>query len=53
MLELLLATALTCSEAQNLIEDVNKAQVSYKQDIIQTIKTNTEAGCYEGSEHNS
>ena len=53
MLELLLATALTCSEAQDLIYDVQRSQVEYKEDIIKTIKTNTETGCYEGSEHNS
>ena len=53
MIELLLATALTCSEAEDLISDVQKAQVEYKEDIIKTIKINTEPGCYEGSERNS
>ena len=53
MIELLLATALTCSEAQDLISDVQKAQTQYKEDIIQTIKLNTEPECYEGSERNS
>ena len=54
MIELLLATTLfTCSEAQDLILDVQKAQTEYKEDIIKTIKINTEPGCYEGSEPNS
>ena len=48
MIELLLTTILTCSEAQDLISDVQKAQVEYKEDIIKTIKTNTEPECYEG-----
>ena len=53
MIDLLLATALTCSEAQNLIADVQKDQTEYKEDIIQVIKINTEPGCYERPEHNS
>ena len=53
MIELLLATSLSCSEAQDLIRDVKKAKIEFKEDIIHTIKINTEAGCYEGSERNS
>ena len=53
MIELLLATALSCSEAKDLIQDVKKEKIEFKEDIIQTIKNNTEAGCYEGSERNS
>ena len=53
MIEILLATALTCSESQDLISNVTKAQIEHKEDIIKTIKINTEPGCYEGSEHNS
>ena len=53
MIEIILATALTCSEAQDLIGDVQKAQIEYKEDIIQTIKLNTEPGCYERPERNS
>ena len=55
MIELLLATALTCHEAQEVIDSINQYQTleAYKVDIIETIKTNTEPGCYEGSEHNS
>ena len=53
MIELILATALTCSEAQDLILDVQKAKTEYKEDIIKNIKLNTEPECYEGSERNS
>ncbi len=53
MIELILATALTCSEAQDLIVDLNKSRMEFKDDLIETIKVNTEPGCYEGSEHNS
>ena len=53
MIDLILATALTCSESQDLISNVTKAQIEHKEDIIKTIKTNTQSGCYEGSEHNS
>ena len=34
MIELILATALTCSEAQDLIVDVQKSRIEYKEDII-------------------
>ena len=53
MIELILATALTCSEAQDLIVDLNKSRMEFKDDLIETIKVNTEPGCYEGSELNS
>ena len=53
IIPLIFATALTCSEAQDLILGVRKSQTEYKEDIIQTIKLNTEPGCYEGSERNS
>ena len=53
MIELLLATALTCSEAQELIDKVSVSPGVDRDAIIEVIKTNTEPGCYEGSEHNS
>ena len=53
MIEFLLATTLSCTEAQDLIVDLNKSRMEFKEDIIETIKTNTEPGCYEGSERNS
>ena len=57
MIEILLATVIGCSEAEDLILKVNKSGSVYssevKKDIIKIIKTNTETGCYEGSERNS
>jgi hypothetical protein len=59
MIELLVATAFTftCVDAEELIVKVKKSGSHYspetKEDIIKTIKTNTEPGCYEGSERNS
>ena len=57
MIEILLATTLACSDADELILKVNKSGSVYssevKKDIIKIIKTNTETGCYEGSERNS
>jgi len=50
MIELLLATALTCSEAQELIDKVNVSQGVDRDSIIEVIKTNAEVECYEGSE---
>ena len=57
MIEILLATVIGCSEAEDLILKVNKSGSVYssevKKDIIKIIKTTTETGCYEGSERNS
>ena len=55
MIELLLATALDCEGSQELIEKIMKSQQStlHKHELIEVIKTNTELGCYEGSERNS
>ena len=56
MIDFLLATAISCSESQELVDKImNKSNetVSYKHELIEVIKTNTEEGCYEGSEHNS
>ena len=56
MIELLLATALNCSESKEIVENIMKESsqsVLYKHDLIEVIKVNTEPGCYEGSEHNS
>ena len=56
MIELLLATAITCSESQKIVKNImeNSAEsVLYKHELIEVIKTNPEPGCYEGSEHKS
>ena len=55
MIELLLATALDGEGSQEVVEKIMKSQQSttHKHELIEVIKTNTEPGCYEGSEHNS
>jgi len=53
MIEILLATALNCSEAKELIDKVNVSQGVDRDAIIEVIKVNTKEGCYEGSESNS
>ena len=47
------AEFLTCSESTELIETLQGGQMDHKEEIIDTIKLNTEPGCYEGSERNS
>ena len=53
MIELLLASLLTCTEAEELIEDLNNNRMENKEELIQVIKENSTSGCYEGSERNS
>ena len=55
MIGFLLATALDCEGSQELVGKIMKSQQSTidKHELIEVIKTNTEPGCYEGSEHNS
>ena len=55
MMELLLATALTCHESQEVVDSLRQYQTlsEYREELIEVIKTNTEPGCYEGSKRNS
>ena len=55
MIDLILATALNCSESKEIVQNVMESaeSVLHKHELIEVIKTNTEPGCYEGSEHNS
>ena len=53
MIELLLATALSCEGSQELIDKIQSNNEDYKEELIEVIKLNTEPGCYEGSERNS
>ena len=55
MIELLLATALTCHESQEVIDSLKQYQTlsEYREELIEVIKTNTKSECYEGSESNS
>ena len=53
MLPFLLASALTCSGAQYLIEDVQKDKYlpqEEKEDVIDIIKLNTEKGCWDAND---
>ena len=55
MLAFLLATVapLSCLDSQELIDNINKARVSNKEELIEVIKLNTDPKCYERSELNS
>ena len=55
MIEFLLASALDCEGSQELVEKIMKSQqlTNSKHELVEVIKTNTEPGCYEGSEPNS
>ena len=44
---------LSCSEAAQVISNIEKGRNEYKEDLIETIKLSTKPECYEGSEHNS
>ena len=52
-MELLLAVTLSCSEAKDLIDDINLSRVVDREELVNVIKTNTEPGCYERPEHDS
>ena len=55
MISFLLATALNCEDSQKLVEKIMKSNQSTleKHELIEVLQTNTELGCYEGSELDS
>ena len=53
MIEFLLATVLSCEGSQELIDTIQSSNEEYKEELIETIKSNTHPRCYEGSERNS
>ena len=55
MIDLILATALSCSESKKVVQNIMESgdSVLEKHELIEVIKTNTEAECYEGSEHDT
>jgi hypothetical protein len=53
MIELLVATALSCGESKELLDNVKRSRVAYKDELIETIKVNTEPDCDERPELNS
>ena len=52
MLELVVATLMSCNEAQDLIDTVNKSRVEYKQELVEVIKSNSKPQCFSGGELN-
>ena len=52
MISFLLASALNCEDSQKLVEKImgSKQSTLEKHELIEVLKTNTELGCYEGSE---
>ena len=52
MLELVVATLMSCGEAQDLIDTVNKSRVEYKQELVEVIKSNSKPQCFSGGELN-
>ena len=52
MLELVVATLMSCNEAQDLIDNVNKTRVEHKQELIEVIKSNSESQCFSGGKLN-
>jgi len=53
MIALLVAATLSCGESKELIENIRKSRVAYKDDLIETVKVNTKPECYERPELNS
>ena len=53
MIELLVATALSCGESKELLDNVKRSRVAYKDELIEAIKVNTEPDCDERPELNS
>ena len=53
MIALLLATALSCADANDLIDNINRSRTVDREELVDVIKTNTEPGCYERPEHDS
>ena len=51
MIPILLASTLSCSNAEVLIEKFNTSNVPQEQkvELVEVIKTNTEAGCWDAN----
>jgi hypothetical protein len=52
MIPFLLASTLSCSDAESLIEKFNKRNVSQEQkvELIRVVKDSTEAGCWDAND---
>ena len=55
MIDLILATALSCSESKEVVQNIMESgdSVLEKHELIEVIKKNTKPGCNEGSEHDT
>ena len=51
MIPILLASTLSCSDAEILIETFNGSDVPQEQkvELVEVIKTNTESGCWDAN----
>ena len=51
MIPILLASTISCSDAESLVEKFNKSDVpqEHKVELVEVIKTNTEAGCWDAN----
>tara|TARA_Y100001963_G_scaffold119095_1_gene166065 strand:- start:917 stop:1069 length:153 start_codon:yes stop_codon:yes gene_type:complete len=50
MIPFLLASALSCSDAQDLIDNINKSKVEEKEELIEVIKTNAPKDCWDAND---
>jgi len=51
MIPFLIATTLTCQEAQDIIDNLNDATAPHKAELVQVIKmSTTEEGCWDAND---
>ena len=52
MIELLAASLLTCESGQEIIDNLSRSNPLHKEELIEVIKENSEAHCFNGGELN-
>tara|TARA_B100000686_G_scaffold349900_1_gene444376 strand:+ start:3652 stop:3804 length:153 start_codon:yes stop_codon:yes gene_type:complete len=50
MIPILLATALSCEDAQDIIDNINKSKVSEKAELVEVIKINSPKECWDAND---
>ena len=50
MIPILLATALSCEDAQDIIDNINKSRVSDKEELVEVIKINSKQECWDAND---
>ena len=51
MIPFLIATTLTCQEAQGIIDNLDDVAISHKTELVQVIKmSTTEEGCWDAND---